>query len=60
MTGKLQLPATPAAHCATPIERNNTLRAKLHITGTPEILFADNTKTPPYITADAIEAKFKR
>jgi len=60
MTGKVQLPATAAANCETPIERNKALQAKFRITGTPAILFPDNTKTPGFITADAIEAKFKK
>lgn len=60
MTGKVQLPATLTGHFETPIECNNVLQAKLRITGTPAILFPDNTKTPDYITADPIEAKFRK
>jgi thiol:disulfide interchange protein DsbC len=60
MTGKATLPASPTGHCETPLERNTALQGKLRITGTPAILFPDNTKTPGYVTADAIEAKFKK
>lgn len=60
MTGRATLPAAPAGHCATPFERNTALQGKLRITGTPAILFPDNTKTPGYATADAIEAKLKK
>lgn len=60
MTGKTPLPAAPTGQCATPLERNTALQGKLRITGTPAILFPDNTKTPGYVTADAIEAKFKK
>lgn len=59
MSGKVQLPATLAPHFETPIERNKALQAKLRITGTPAILFPDNTKTPGYITADVIETNLK-
>lgn len=58
MTGKAPLPAT--GHCETPIERNMALQGKLRITGTPAILFPDNTKTPGFVAADVIEAKFKK
>jgi thiol:disulfide interchange protein DsbC len=60
MSGKAPLPAAPTGHCDTPLERNTALQEKLRITGTPAILFPDNTKTPGYVTADAIEAKFKK
>jgi len=60
MSGKAPLPAAPTGHCDTPLERNTGLQEKLRITGTPAILFPDNTKTPGYVTADAIEAKFKK
>lgn len=60
MTGKVPLPAAPTGQCDTPLERNTALQGKLRITGTPAILFPDNTKTPGYVTADVIEAKFKK
>lgn len=60
MTGKAPLPGAPAGRCDTPFERNSSLQAKLRITGTPAILFPDNTKSPGYITADVIEAKLKK
>lgn len=60
MTGKAPSPAAPTGPCDTPLERNTALQAKLRITGTPAILFPDNTKSPGYLTADAIEAKFKK
>jgi thiol:disulfide interchange protein DsbC len=60
MTGKSPLPTAPAGHCETPLERNTALRGKLRINGTPAILFPDNTKTPGFVTADVIEAKFKK
>jgi len=60
MSGKAPLPAAPTGHCDTPLERNTALQGKLRITGTPAILFPDNTKTPGYVTADVIEAKFKK
>jgi thiol:disulfide interchange protein DsbC len=60
MSGKAPLPAAPTGQCDTPLERNTALQGKLRITGTPAILFPDNTKTPGYVTADVIEAKFKK
>lgn len=60
MSGKASLPAAPTGHCDTPLERNTALQGKLRISGTPAILFPDNTKTPGYVTADVIEAKFKK
>lgn len=59
MTGKVTLPATAGIQCETPFQRNMALSAKLRITGTPAILFQDNTKKPGYVTADVIEAKLK-
>jgi len=55
-----QLPQAPSGQCGTPLERNAALQAKLRITGTPTILFADNTKVEGYIKAEAIEAKLKK
>ena len=60
MTGKTPSPAAPTGHCETPIERNTALQSRLRLTGTPAVLFPDNTKTPGYVTADVIEAKFKK
>lgn len=60
MTGKAPQPIAPTGHCETPLERNTALQGKLRINGTPAILFTDNTKTPGYVTADVIEAKFKK
>lgn len=60
MTGKAPLPASPTGQCDTPFKRNTALQGKLRITGTPAILFPDNTKTPGYVTAAVIEAKFKK
>jgi thiol:disulfide interchange protein DsbC len=60
MTGATALPATANGNCETPLERNTALQRKLRITGTPAILFPDNTRTPGFVTADVIEAKFKK
>jgi len=60
MTGKAPLPAAPTGQCDTPLERNMALQGKLRITGTPAVLFPDNTKTPGYVTTDVIEGKFKK
>jgi thiol:disulfide interchange protein DsbC len=60
MTGKIPLPPLPSGPCSTPLDRNTALQRKLRITGTPAILFADDTKTPGYVSADAIEARLKK
>ena len=59
MSGTAPLPASPTEQCDTPFERNAAMQRKLRITGTPALLFVNNTKVPGYITADAIEAKLK-
>lgn len=60
MSSTSPLPATPTTSCNTPFQRNSVLLRKLRISGTPVLLFADNTKTPGYIAAAAIEAKLKK
>ncbi|MFC5550199.1 DsbC family protein [Massilia aerilata] len=52
--GMLQ-PAAP--DCDTPLQRNLALSRKLRITGTPALLFADDTKINGYKPAAEIEAK---
>ena len=60
MSGAAPLPASPTEQCETPFERNAVMQRKLRITGTPALLFDDNTKVPGFITAGAIEARLKK
>lgn len=60
MSGTSPLPAAPTTACDTPLKRNTAMQLKLRINGTPALLFDDDTKTPGYITAAAIEAKLKK
>ncbi|MDO8728638.1 MAG: DsbC family protein [bacterium] len=55
MTGNQPLP--DRKECVTPLDRNLALSQKLHINGTPAILFANNTRSPGYLAADQIELK---
>ena len=50
----------PARECATPADRNLELAHKLHITGTPAILFANNEKSRGTLTTEQLESKFPR
>ena len=50
-----QLPISKV--CQTPITKNLELRAKLRISGTPALLFEDNSKVPGYIPASEIEKR---
>lgn len=45
----------PAAHCANPIDRNLALGDKLHIDGTPTVIFADGRVHAGTLAADEIE-----
>ena len=45
----------PAAHCTNPIDRNVALGDKLHIDGTPTIIFADGRVHEGTLTADQLE-----
>lgn len=47
--------ALAPAHCATPIERNLKLGARLGINGTPTLIFADGRRVPGAIPSDQIE-----
>lgn len=60
MTGTAALPTAPAGQCDTPFARNDEMKRKLRITGTPTILFMDNSKEAGYMTAAALEAKLKK
>lgn len=60
MSGTSALPAQPPGQCDTPFARNDELKRKLRITGTPTILYADNSKEPGYATAAAIEGRLKK
>jgi thiol:disulfide interchange protein DsbC len=51
------LPLPDKKDCSTPLDRNLALSQKLHINGTPAILFTNNTKSPGYIAAEQIELK---
>jgi thiol:disulfide interchange protein DsbC len=59
MSGAAVAPVLQSAGCETPFARNAAITTKLRITGTPAILFSDNTKVPGYMTAAALEAKLK-
>jgi len=60
MSGAAPLPTAPSTACDTPFQRNAVVQRRLRIMGTPALLFADDTKTPGYVTAAAIEAKLKK
>ncbi|AEK63728.1 DsbC family protein [Collimonas fungivorans] len=49
--------AAPAA-CQAPNDKVLALGQKLNVTGTPTIIFADGSRTPGWIDAKAMEAKF--
>ncbi|WP_243405329.1 DsbC family protein [Solimicrobium silvestre] len=50
-------PDAPASCTTSPHEKILALGAKLHITGTPAIFFADGTRAPGFIDANALEKK---
>lgn len=60
MAGTSALPAQPAGNCDTPFARNEQIKRRLRITGTPTILFPDNSRVPGYVTAGDLEAKLKK
>jgi thiol:disulfide interchange protein DsbC len=60
MSGAAALPSQPNTQCATPFARNESLQRKLRVTGTPTILFRDNSKEPGYMTAQELEARLKK
>jgi thiol:disulfide interchange protein DsbC len=45
----------PAAKCANPIDRNLALGDKLHIEGTPTVIFADGRIHEGTLAADELE-----
>jgi thiol:disulfide interchange protein DsbC len=45
----------PAAKCDNPLDRNLTLGDKLHIEGTPTLIFADGRVHPGTVTAEELE-----
>ena len=45
----------PAAECANPLERNIALGDKLHIQGTPTMIFADGRLHEGMLTASELE-----
>jgi len=55
MTSNSPLPTK--ADCDTPIDRNLALSRKMHITGTPAILFQSNVRSPGVMPADQIELR---
>jgi thiol:disulfide interchange protein DsbC len=57
MSGTAALPKQGATDCDTPLQRNLALSRKLHINGTPALLFADDTKIPGFKPASDLETK---
>ncbi len=55
---KSKEPATAAADCKNPIDRNSELGRKLRVNGTPTIFFADGSRIPGAIDAKGLEQKF--
>jgi len=49
---------TMSKGCDNPIDRNLALKSRLRVTGTPAILFEDNTRIPGYVAAGEIEGRF--
>jgi thiol:disulfide interchange protein DsbC len=45
----------PVAQCANPIDRNIALGKKLHIDGTPSMIFADGRLHEGMLAADELE-----
>lgn len=51
-------PAMSSEKCATPNDKVLALGHKLNVTGTPTIIFADGTRAPGAVDAQALETKF--
>jgi thiol:disulfide interchange protein DsbC len=51
-------PASSSDKCQTPHEKVLALGHKLNVTGTPTIFFADGTRAPGAVDAQALETKF--
>lgn len=52
-----KLPAPAADSCTAPHEQVLALGRKMHVTGTPTIIFADGSRIPGAVDAKALEAK---
>ncbi|HXD06534.1 MAG TPA: DsbC family protein [Burkholderiaceae bacterium] len=52
-------PPRPLGDCATPMERNLELGRQHRVTGTPAIVFEDNTRVPGAMDAAAIEKQLQ-
>lgn len=50
--------STASASCATPHEKVLALGRKLHVTGTPTVIFADGSRLPGMVDVKAMEEKF--
>ena len=50
-----QVPASAAANCDTPIERNLELGRKYRVSGTPTLVFANGERVPGAIPAERLE-----
>lgn len=50
-------PPSPAAACATPLERNSQLARQLGVSGTPTIFYADGSRTAGYVDIAEIERR---
>lgn len=59
MVGDGKIPPAPEA-CATPLSRNQALYKKLHLNGTPALLFPSGSKTHGYVKAEQIEASLSQ
>ncbi|MFC5476460.1 DsbC family protein [Paraherbaspirillum soli] len=51
-------PAAAPAACLSPNEKVMALGRRLNVTGTPTIIFTDGTRTPGWVDAKTLEAKF--
>lgn len=56
MNGKIA--PTAAATCTTPHEKVLALGHKLHVTGTPTVIFTDGSRLPGMVDVKALEEKF--
>ncbi|KQV80995.1 hypothetical protein ASD15_14005 [Massilia sp. Root351] len=54
------MPADPASPCATPLERNLALAARLGVQATPTLVFADGRRVAGALDSDDIEAGLAR
>jgi len=55
-----KLPAKPAAGCdASVIERNLALSRKIHVTGTPAVLFEDGSRAPGALSAEQLDRRLQ-